>query len=205
MSKFLQIWEKFLKLEQNKARPFHVLVERIGSVETEGKQLCTTLEKNIVCVTHINNAHDFIRMILHTLHCAKEGYDRVIIKTVDTEVAYLAVAAFQSIPMLKGLCIDFGVNKHHRYISPYGIAKALGKLKAEALPVFHAFTECDTVSSFNGIGRKKAWETWKVLLSLTKTFQKLAKCPDLLNFAADEAERFVVILYSRASECKFVN
>ena len=38
--------------------------------------------------------------------------------------------------MLKEVQIDFGVNKHHRYISAHGIAKALGKDKAEALPFF---------------------------------------------------------------------
>ena len=38
--------------------------------------------------------------------------------------------------MLRELWIDFGVNKHHRYISAHGIAKALGKKKAEALPFF---------------------------------------------------------------------
>ena len=95
-----------------------------------------------------------------------------------------------------------GVNKYHRYISAQGIAKALGKKKTEALPFFHAFTGCDTISFFNGIGKKKAWETWKVLPSLSKTFQESANCPDLLSFAMDES--FVVILYSRTSECKFV-
>ena len=44
--------------------------------------------------------------------------------------------------------------------------------------------EVDTC--INGIGKTKAWETWKVLLSLTKTFQELAKCPNLLSFATDE-------------------
>ena len=110
-----------------------------------------------------------------------------------------------SIPMLKELWVDFGVNEDHRYISAHGIAKALGKQKADALPLFHASSACDTVSSFNRIGKKNAWETWKVLLSLTKTFQELAKCPNLLSFATDEVERFVLILYSRTSECKFVN
>ncbi len=29
------------------------------------------------------------------------------------------------------------------------------------LPVFYAFTGCDTVSAFAGRGKKTAWETWK--------------------------------------------
>ena len=38
--------------------------------------------------------------------------------------------------MVKELWIDFGVNKHHQYVSTCGIEKALGKEKAEALPFF---------------------------------------------------------------------
>ena len=55
------------------------------------------------------------------------------------------------------------------------------------------------------MGKKKAWETSKLLPSLSKTFQELANCPDLLSFTMDEVERFVVILHSRTSECRFVN
>ena len=51
-------WETFLKLKQNKAKLFHFLAESIGSVATEGKQLCTTVEKIFVCTVHINNVHD---------------------------------------------------------------------------------------------------------------------------------------------------
>ena len=38
--------------------------------------------------------------------------------------------------MLKELWIDFGVNKYNQYILAHGIAKDLGKKKAEALPFF---------------------------------------------------------------------
>ena len=129
-------WETFLKLEQNKAKLSQFFAERIGSVATEGKQLCTTVENNSVCAAHINNIHDLVpydyqeantRIILHSLHCPKQVYDRVNIKPVDTDFVVLAVAAFHSIPMLKELRIDFGVNKHHRYILAHGIANVLGK------------------------------------------------------------------------------
>ena len=82
----------------------------------------------------------------------------------------------------------------------------MSKEKADALPFFHAFTGCDTVSSLNRIGKKKAWETWQVLPSLTKTFQELAVCPDhLISFSMDEVESFDTILCNRTTECKFVN
>ena len=30
------------------------------------------------------------------------------------------------------------------------------------LPMFHAFTGCNTVSAYCGRGKKTAWNTWKV-------------------------------------------
>ena len=57
-------------------------------------------------------------------------------KPVDTDVVVLAVASIHSIPMVKELRTDFGVNERHRYILAHGIAKALVKEKAEALPFF---------------------------------------------------------------------
>ena len=41
-------------------------------------------------------------MIFHTFHCAKKGYDRVIMKIVDIDVAVLEVAAFHSRNYVKG-------------------------------------------------------------------------------------------------------
>ena len=44
------------------------------------------------------------------------------------------------------LWIAFGTGKHLRYIPAHEIATSLGAEKAQALPMFHAFTGCDTVS-----------------------------------------------------------
>ena len=46
------------------------------------------------------------------------------------------------------------------------MAQALGPDKCRGLPAFHAFTGCDTVSSFGGRSKKTAWETWKVTADL---------------------------------------
>jgi ABC-type transport system involved in cytochrome bd biosynthesis fused ATPase/permease subunit len=47
---------------------------------------------------------------------------------------------------------------------------ALGPDKSRVLPLFHAFTGCDTVSAFGGKGKKSAWEAWNVYPNLTKAF-----------------------------------
>ena len=57
--------------------------------------------------------------------------------------------------------IGFGTGKDFRYITIHDIAANLPLNMCEVLPLIHALTECDTVSSFYEKGKKTAWETWK--------------------------------------------
>ncbi len=85
------------------------------------------------------------------------------------------------------------------------IAMAMGP-KAAALPFFHAFSGCDTVSAFHGKGKKYTWQTWSVFQRATPTFTKLSRTPSAIG---DEdlliIEEFVVLLYDRSSPYKEVN
>ena len=46
-------------------------------------------------------------------------------------------------------------------------------MKSANLPLFHALTGCDTVSSFAGIGKKTAWAAWNVYPEVTDAFVEL--------------------------------
>ena len=41
------------------------------------------------------------------------------------------------------------------------------------LPMFYAFTGCDTFSAFCGRGKKTAWNTWKTHPEVTEVFEEL--------------------------------
>ena len=92
------------------------------------------------------------RILLHVAHCAKQGYKRISIRTVDTDIVVLAVGHIQSLN-IDELWVHFGVKNHCRYIPAHAIANEL-KEKAKALMMFHALTGCDTVSGFRGKGKK---------------------------------------------------
>ena len=100
------------------------------------------------------------KMLLHTADAVHQGFGKVTLRTVDTDihVVVLAVATFPRLAM-EELCVAFGTGKHLRYIPAHEIAKSLGSEKPKALPMFHAFTGCDTVSSFSTKGKKTAWDT----------------------------------------------
>ena len=68
--------------------------------------------------------------------------------------------------------------------------------------MFHSIT----VSSFNGVGKKKAWEVWQACNEFTETFQRLSTPPFYLTVNNREVlERFVVLMYDKTSNCIDVN
>lgn len=60
------------------------------------------------------------------------------------------------------LWIAFGSGTSLRYLAVHEIVSRLGPEKARSLPVFHAFTGCDTVSCFSEKGKMTAWITYIV-------------------------------------------
>ena len=66
--------------------------------------------------------------------------------------------------------IAFGTGKHFGYIGARCIAKTVGPEKSSVLPLFHAFTGCNTVSAFHGKSQKSAWDTWTAYSELTDAF-----------------------------------
>ena len=65
----------------------------------------------------------------------------------------------------------------------------------KALPYFYAFTECDTVSSFNGKGECTCFDTWmesKKKNDLTNTFTKFENTPELINSDDQNTLEFLV-------------
>ena len=116
------------------------------------------------------------RIILHLEDAVKDGNDKLSICTVDTDVVVLAVMAAQRLDVSE-LWIAFGTGKHFRFLAAHEMARSLGPDHCIALPMFHSFTGCDTVSSFGGRGKKTAWDTWKVYEEVTKAFCSLMANP----------------------------
>ena len=81
--------------------------------------------------------------------------------------------------------------------------------QSRALPVFHAYSDCDTTSAFKGKSRKSAWQAWQAYKDVTDTFVHLVSHPfQILNADSEqfhEIERLTVILYDKTSASSSVN
>ena len=207
-------WQDFLRVEGNKTDLFKFLSRALmQSSIPEEKQLVVTDGESVMCMPALDES-DLVsispcsheeadtRMLLHAKHAAHHGHNKILVRTVDTDVVVLAVCLAHGLGTDYELWLAFGAGKNFRYLSAHGIAVSLGPNKAQALPLFHALTGCDTVSSFVGHGKKTAWNTWNALPELTNALLTLSCAPS--NIPGDTMsviERFVILLYDRTSMC----
>ena len=100
----------------------------------------------------------------------------------------------------------FGTGGHFWFIPIHEVAAAVVPRKFANLPLFHALTGCDTVSSFAGIGKKTSWAAWNVYPEVTDAFDELMHMADPISDRTLEViERFVVLMYSRTSDLSRVD
>ena len=126
-------------------------------------------------------------------------------RTVDTDVVVLAIAMFDQISP-EELWIAFGTGSDFHYIPVHEVAAAMDPKVCATLHVFHAFTGCDTISSFGGRGKKTAWNTWKVFPEVTAAFEDLLLMQGHIRSSTISAlERFVILMYDRTSDIVEIN
>jgi len=145
------------------------------------------------------------RIIIHVADCVAQGYQKISIRTIDTDVVVLAVSVVASLD-IADLWVAFGTGKSFRHIGAHNIASNLGQERSACLPLFHSLTGCDTVSSFTGRGKKSCWDVWGMFKPLTQYLLRLASLPVVLETDDLSAiQRFVVLLYSRTCGISTVN
>lgn len=205
-------WQNFLRVNSNKTELFRFLSAALMEwFDQEDKQLVITdveavlskpLLPDLTSLAPCNHEEADSRLLLHASHAAQHGHHAILIRTVDTDVVVLAVSLAQELQPEDKLWLAFGTGQSFRYVAAHEIAAGLGREKARALPMFHALTGCDTVSSFARRGKKTAWAVWTVLPELTEVLLLLSSAPrDIPDDAMRIIERFVILLYDRTSKC----
>jgi len=152
------------------------------------------------------------RMVVHVMDSLEKGLNSIMIRTVDTDVIVILIGEFHTIHEsypAADIWIAFGTGKHFRYYHINSLSENLGKDKSRCLPAFHAFTGCDSTSSFFGKTKKSAWEAWNSFPEVNGAFLHIVRNPFdsvLLESSHFQVlERFTVILYDRTSVLQSVN
>lgn len=113
------------------------------------KQLVTTLGDDFLCnppygsittaLSPCTQEEADTRILLHTGDAAIQGYQKIVLRTGDTDVVVLSVATMPRLHS-KYLWVAFGTAQYFRYIPAHETAASNGPEKAIALLMFHAYT-----------------------------------------------------------------
>ena len=208
-------WKDFLRADENKTELFSFLSQQVAILSPkDGKEIYATCGRNVLCspaqcdlsnLTPCSHEEADTRLLLHVSDAVQKGAKKVMIRTVDTDVLVIAVAGFMKINPDE-MWIALGTGASFRYIAVHKLASNLDPRTCATLPFFHAFTGCDTVSSFAGRGKKTSWDTWKTLPEVTEAFHEIQQMSgDVSELSLSRVERFVVLMYDRTSDTMEVN
>ena len=130
--------------------------QEAGKIEITGKQVIVTNGKDVLCypcsytcekLSPCSHEEADTQIMVHVADAVDRGHNSVMIRTVDTDVVVLAVAAVDILG-INDLWISFGTGKNHMILPAHHYAAALETVRSRSLPVLHAITGCDTTSFF---------------------------------------------------------
>ncbi|CAG9823856.1 unnamed protein product [Phaedon cochleariae] len=211
-----KVFSKFLQCDNNKKQLFKLLSTKIKSLETDGKLVICTDEESVTFVGPLVDGVDLApcsheeadtRLLIHVKSAILSGHKNILISTVDSDVIVIAAAKFHELEQMgmQDLWFEFGVGKNRRYFSLSVILRGLSVEKCAALPFFHAYTGCDTVSSFHGIGKTRAWNVWGKMQEMTDVFIRLSSTDIITEEDFDKIQLFTVMMYDVTSQTETVN
>ncbi|XP_065670919.1 uncharacterized protein LOC136089121 [Hydra vulgaris] len=211
-------FDKFLSVDFNKTQLFGLISRFVLTQSVVGKVIVCTIEEtacasqqdlDVSSISPCSAEEADGRLLLHANHALKNGNLTITIRTVDSDVVVIALSVFSQMIGVKELWIDFGVGKGRRMIGVHHLHQHIPDGVSSNLPFFHAFTGCDTVSTFCGIGKRTAWKAWMNYRVVDAAFHNLSTSDlknDVLTDTAMKAiERFVVLMYDRSSTAAGVN
>ena len=159
-------WDGFLRVDENKKELFRFLAATCSTSDCFDKKVISSYDQSEVSITSgdigdlspCTHEEAETRIFVHCLDSVKESNKKPFIRTVDTDVAVIAISVFHRLSASE-IWIAFRSGEAFRYIEVHKIAAVLGPEKTLALPAFHALTGCDKVLSFYSKGKKTAWDT----------------------------------------------
>jgi len=212
-------WNDFLKNSCNKEELFALLTTYTTNTDfPSSKQIYSTSGKSVISVnsnipmSDCTHEEADTRVVIHVLHALHNGARTIEVNTVDTDIVVILLGQFHEFLKVREeieLWIAFGSGKHFQQFRVNDLYEQLDKAVSRALPIFHAYSWCDTTSAFFRKGKKSAWQAWKSYPEATDAFLFMADNPfhaiSSTSAHFKTIERLTVVLYDRTSNLTSVN
>ena len=149
---FVQIprkWNEFLRVDKNKVELFSMLSKVVVEIDVNGKNVFATDGENALCSSKSQNMDQMspcihekadTRIIIHCFDAARKGHQKLMIRTVDTDVMIIAVSYYHLLNVQE-LWVAFGIGTKLRYLPAHKYATALGEKKARSLLFYMPFRD----------------------------------------------------------------
>ena len=122
--------------------------------------LSNNLDAESSALQPFNHEETGTRLLLHALDPSNSGFKRLLIVTVDTDIAVLALGSFFNLD-LQELWIEIGTGKNRRWLLTHLRVETLHQEMCQALLFWLALTGYNSVSIFPGWGKKALWSVWQ--------------------------------------------
>ena len=137
------------------------------------------------------------RIILHSMHAAKNGIDKLVILSSDTDVSVIIMYYWDKLHS-QGICelwMKAGISDSTRYIPIHSLSSRVGADLCQVLPAVHTLTGCDYTSKF---GTKSA--ALKVnSYTFLKDFGVSSEGPR--ESVLESAEKYLVQVLKKGTQC----
>lgn len=210
--KIPHLWKKYLSSGTNKENLQNFLVKHweqttynvCANLYVGIGDSCKQLKFTVGCrpsverIVELDSDHEEAdtRLILHAAHCCRT-YEKAIIWSPDTDVAVIGISHTESM----NAYFATGRGKNQRLIHLNRIADAIGPEIARNLTAIHAFTGCDSTSSFYGKGKKSTYNVIKKE-NISDSFGQIGLSFDFSSSALPALQETVCKIYS--TTCKNV-
>ena len=134
-------FQSFLRNNENKTELFKLLAVNIANIPSSSVEILATYLEDVLsnnpnvdvsAIQPCNHEEADTRLLLHALHASNNGFQKLLIVTVDTDVVILAIHHFFSLG-LEELWVEIGVGSKRRWLPIHQYAKSLSRSICHAL------------------------------------------------------------------------
>ena len=188
----------FLSHERTKADLTEYLAKMILEYNKHSEKVlitsaagCTRCNKEHIQFENNNHEEADTLMVCLAVAVSQQCADgELVFFSPDTDVLVLVLANYDRLCRRTRVAMTSGLVE----IEP--IWKAIGRDKAKALPIFHAFTGTDNIGRFSRIGKKKWFEQYmKAESDIIEGLMKLPEESDLTQEVKDTLAKFICSVY----------
>ena len=188
---------RFLSHEKTKADLTDYLAKAVLNYKSKSPQLVITSasghtrsNRNLHFEDNNHEEADTLMICLAAKASQRCPNAHLVFFTPDTDVLILAVANYDQ------LCKRTSISMVSGIVDIEPIWRVMGKEKAKALHVFHAFTGADNIGKFSGIGKAKWFQQYiRANVDLPRALMKLPLECDLAQDVRDTLIKFVCSVY----------